>query len=235
MSNRRESTNSSSNNSREQSGSDNRSVQTSQHGSDLSLLNLDQKQLNDTTVYNNQVGNRPFGHQQGRYGSAKNNSMPDELRSMILDGNNTSDNQHSQPRTALGMLTNQNIPPPQQPTPTNSVTYTIEITFHEPFTVDLPVVSYSSSGTTPQNYLVNANTYTIVSDTVTRVDNNGVYGSRMIDIEHPNYNLNQQYYRDRNSERISSYELVPSIDNITKVVNDFQRLANKNGRSNHQP
>ena len=172
------------------------------------------------------------GHQQFPNGHPPY-YMPRGLRNMMMDGNNTSN--HNQPTTALEILTSSTtLPPQQQPNLTNFTTYTIDnglITFNEPFTVRLPLVIYSLSGSTPQNYVVNANTYTILSDTPTRVIDNVVYGSRMIDLRDPNYNLIQYYSRDGYRERISAYELVPSLLNdLSQIVNELDYLRHNNLR-----
>ena len=204
MNTRRGSTNSSSDNSPDQSGLDNFNLQTSPTGSSPSgstVSSLTLEGFNDRTL-----------------------------------GNNTSDNQLTQPTTALDILltSSTTLPPQQQPNLTNFTTYTIDnglITFNEPFTVRLPLVIYSLSGSTPQNYVVNANTYTILSDIPTRVIDNVVYGSRMIDLRDPNYNLIQYYSRDGYRERISAYELVPSLLNdLSQIVNELDYLRHNNLR-----
>ena len=148
--------------------------------------------------------------------------IPPHLMNMMMDGNNTSN--HNQPTT---MLTNQTIPSVQQPNPTNFTTYTIDnglITFNEPFMIRLPLVIHSLSGSTPLNYVVNANTYTIQSDTQTTYGN-VVYGSRIIDLRDLNYTLIQNYSRDRYRERIISYELASSLlHNLSQTVNGFSFL-----------
>ena len=164
------------------------------------------------------------GHQQFPNGHPPY-YMHRDLRNIIMAGYNTSN-----PTTTSEILTSSTtLLPQQQLNPPNSVTYTIDngsITFNEPFSIRLPVVIYSSSGSTPQNYVVDANTYTILSEPQ-ETYGNVVYGSRIIDIEDPNYNLIQRYYRDGYAERIISYELVSSLLNdLRQTVNEFHHVGN---------